>query len=325
MRVCVFGAGAIGTHVAGRLAKGGATVSVVARGSQLAAFTGGDLVVRAADGEIRARVHASADPAALGPQDVVVVTVKAPALPAVAAAIGPLLGPDTAVAFVMNGIPWWYFQGTPDDARRLPLLDPGDALRRAVDPARVIGGVVYSACTVVEPGVVQVDNARSRIVLGDPDGAVTVRTEALAAVLRAGGLTMEVTDRIRDTVWSKLLLNLGSGALGVLTGGPPSAFFAEAACRDATRRILEEAAAVARSMGCRVEPNADGQIANGRASMHKTSILQDLEMGRPMEIDTLYTVPIGFARAQGIPTPTLDLLSALVRVRARNAAIYPDD
>ena len=248
MKVCVFGAGAIGSHVAGRLAKGGAAVSVVARGSQLAAFQTGELVVHAPDGEIRARVAASADPAGLGPQDAVLVCVKAPALPDVAAAIGPLLGPDTAVAFLMNGIPWWYFQGTPDDARRLPSLDPGDALRRAVDPTRVIGGVVYSACTVTAPGVVQVDNARSRIVLGDPDGRVSARTEALAAVLRAGGLTMEVSDRIRDVLWSKLLLNLGSGLLGVLSGSPPGEFFTEAACCDATRRILAEAAAVATAM-----------------------------------------------------------------------------
>lgn len=326
MKACVFGAGAIGSHVAGRLAKGGAEVSVVARGAQLAAFQAGDLVVHAADGDIRARVAASAEPAELGPQDVVVVTVKAPALPSVAAAIGPLLGPDTAVAFMMNGIPWWYFHGVGGSAegQRLPLLDPGGAMWAAVDPARVIGGVVYSACTVTEPGVVHVENARSRIVLGEPDGSMSARTEALAVVLRAGGLLAPVTDRIRDTIWAKLLLNLGSGPLGVLTGSAPGQFYHEDACRDATRHVLQEAAAIAAAMGIAVDFNADGQIANGQKSMHKTSILQDLELGRPMEIDTLYTVPLDFARAHGVPTPTLDLLAALVRVRARAAGLYPD-
>lgn len=324
MKVCVFGAGAIGTHVAGRLAKGGAAVSVIARGPQLAAFQANGLRVHAADGAIQARVAASADAGALGRQDIVVVTVKAPALPSVARGIGPLLGPDTAVAFVMNGIPWWYFQGTggAEEGRRLDKLDPGDALREAVHPARVIGGVVYSACTLTEPGVVHVENQRSRIVLGAPDGRPSERIEALAAILRAGGLVMDVTGRIRDAVWAKLLLNLGLGPLAVLTGCAPGQFYAEDACRDATRRVLAEGAAVAAAMGCPVEPNAEGQIANGAKSQHKSSILQDLEGGRPMEIDALYGVPLDFARMHGVPTPTLDLLVAMVRARARQAGLY---
>jgi len=324
MKVCVFGAGAIGTHVAGRLAKGGATVSVVARGPQLAAIAADGVRVHAADGEIHARVAANADAQALGRHDAVIVTVKAPALPSVARGIGPLLGPDTAVAFAMNGIPWWYFQGTDGgEDRRLPKLDPGDALREAVHPARVVGGVVYSACTITEPGVVHVENQRSRIVLGAPDGRSSERIEALAAILRAGGLVMEVTDRIRDAVWAKLLLNLGSGPLTVLAGCAPAQLFAEDACRIATRRILAEGAAIAAAMGCPVEPNAEGQIANGAKSHHKPSILQDLEGGRPMEIDALYGVPLDFARTHSVPTPTLDLLVAMVRARARQAGLYP--
>jgi 2-dehydropantoate 2-reductase len=329
MKVCVFGAGAIGTHVAGRLAKGGAAVSVVARGPQLAAIAANGVRVHAADGEIHARVAASADAQALGPQDAVIVTVKAPALPSVARGIGPLLGPETLVAFVMNGIPWWYFHGIggAEEGRRLPKLDPGDALRNAVHPARVVGGVVYSACTITEPGVVHVENQRSRIVLGAPDGRPDGRSsgriEALAALLRAGGLVMEVTDRIRDTVWAKLLLNLGLGPLAVLTGCAPGQFYAEDACRIATRRILAEGAAIAAAMGCPVEPNAEGQIANGAKSQHKSSVLQDLEHGRPMEIEALYGVPLDFARMHGVPTPTLDLLVAMVRVRARQAGLYP--
>ncbi len=321
MKVCVFGAGAIGGHLAARLAKGGATVSVVARGAHLAAIQAQGLRVHAKDGDMVARVQASADAAALGPQDMVVVAVKAPALPAVAAGIGPLLGPDTPVMFAMNGIPWWYFHSRGD--MQLPMIDPGGAVWQAVGPQRAIGGVVYSACTVTEPGVIHVENARSRLVLGEPDGTLSPRIESLAAVMREGGLVMETSDRIRDVLWSKLLLNLGSGLLGVLTGSPPGQFFQDPACCDAARRIVEEGAAIARAMGCDVQPNVEGQIKNGLASMHKTSILQDLELGRPMEIDTLYTAPLHFARQHGVPTPTLDLLSALVRARARAAGLYP--
>ena len=325
MKVCVFGAGAIGTHVAGRLAKGGAQVSVVARGSQLAAIGANGVRVHAADGEIHARVAASADAGGLGRQDAVVVTVKAPSLPSVAAGIGPLLGPDTAVAFAMNGIPWWYFQGTggAEEGRRLRKLDPDGALQDVVHPARVIGGVVYSACTITEPGVVHVENPRSRIVLGTPNGQASGQMEALAAILRAGGLAIDVTSRIRDAVWAKLLLNLGSGPLAVLTGCAPAQIFADGACRDATRRILAEGAAVAAAMGCPVKPDAEGQIANGVRSHHKPSILQDLEGGRPMEIDALYGVPLDFARMHGVATPTLDLLVAMVQARARQAGLYP--
>ncbi len=324
MKVCVFGAGAIGGHVAGRLAKGGAEVSVVARGAHLAAIRANGLRVLAPDGEIVARVAATDDPSTLGPQDAVFVAVKAPALPSVAAGIGPLLGVDTPVAFVMNGIPWWYYHahGGPQDGAALPRLDPEGALQRAVGFRRAIGGIVYSACTVIEPGVVHVEHARNRLILGEPDGSRSARVLALAAVLEAGGLTMEVTERVRDAVWGKLLLNLGSGPLGVLTGSPPQDFYAEEACRAATRSVLAEAAAVAAAVGCSVTPDAEGQVRNGSKSGHKTSILQDLELGRPMEIDTLYTVPLEMARAAGVPTPTLDLLAALTRARARSAGLY---
>ncbi len=203
MKVCVFGAGAIGGHLAGRLAEGGAAVSVVARGAQLDAIRADGLTVRAPDRTIHARVAASDDPAALGPQDAVLVAVKAPSLPSVAAGIGPLLGPETPVVFVMNGIPWWYFDrhGGPLDGRRLPRIDPGVGVREAVGPARTLGGVVYSACTVVAPGVIEVAGTGSRLVLGEPDRTAPLdRAEAIAAPLRAGGIKTVCTDHIRDEI-----------------------------------------------------------------------------------------------------------------------------
>lgn len=324
MKVCVFGAGAIGGHLAGRLAKGGAEVSIIARGAHLAAIQAHGLRVETPSEVIEAHVPASDDPAALGPQDAVIVAVKAPALSSVAASIAPLLDPDTSVIFVMNGIPWWYWQmhGGPQNGRALPLLDPGGALARAVEPRRVMGGVVYSACTVTAPGIVRVESTGGKLVLGELDGVVSPRAEAMAAPLRAGGITVEVSPRIRDAVWAKLLLNLGSGPLGVLGAAAPRDFYAEPACREATRAVLAEAAALAAAMGCVVVPDVEGQIRQGAGSGHKTSILQDLEASQPMEIDALYTVPLQMARAAAVATPMLDLLVGLVRVRARAAGLY---
>ena len=324
LKVCVFGAGAIGGHLAGRLFRGGADTSVVARGAHLAAIQAKGLRVTAPDADFMCPVAATDDPATLGPQDFVVVTVKAPALPSVAAAIAPLLGPDTAVAFVMNGIPWWYYHahGGPQEGQELPRLDPDGALRRVVGFERAIGGVVYSACTVTAPGEVHVEHNRNRLVLGEPDGTVSDRIRALGAMLERGGITIEITEKIRDAVWAKLLLNLGSGPLGVLTGSAPKDFYTEDVLQGATRAVLAEAALLATAVGCHVAPDADGQVRNASKSSHKTSILQDLELGRPMEIDALYTVPLEMARSAGVATPTLDLLAALTRARARTAGLY---
>jgi len=324
LKICVYGAGAIGGHLAARLAKGGAEVSVIARGANLEAMRAGGLRVHAPDGELHAPVRATDDPAELGRQDAVIVTVKAPALPAVAAGIPALLRPDTPVVFAMNGIPWFYFhrEGGAHDGTRLPKVDPDGALWQAVGPERAVAGVVYSACTVVAPGVVEVENPGSRLILGESDGAPSPRIDALAEVFRAGGLTIEISPRIREAIWQKLLLNLGSGLLAILTGSAPNRFFAEPGCQDVTRRVLAEGAGIAGALGCELKPNAEGQIRNGSKSNHKPSILQDLELGRPMEIDSIYGVPLDLARLLGVATPMLETLVAMVRVRAREAGLY---
>ncbi len=325
MKVCVFGGGAIGSHFAARLVQGGAEVSVVARGAQLAAIRADGIRLEAADGAFQARVTASDRPAELGPQDAVLVAVKAPSLPSVAAAIGPLLGQGTPVAFLMNGIPWWYFHahGGALDGRRLPLVDPDGALWRAIGPERAIGGVVYSACTVLRPGVVHVENSRSRLILGEPDGALSARAEALAAHLRGPGVAVEVSGRIRDEIWSKLLLNLTSIPFSVLTLAPPRALYTEPAVTEAAERIIDEAVAVAEALGCRPRHDAVALVGQYLKMAHKPSMLQDLELGRSMEIDALLEAPLALARLVDRPTPLLDLLVALVKVRARVAGLYP--
>lgn len=325
MKICVFGAGAVGGHIAARLHRGGARTSVIARGAHLEAMRRDGLIVRAPDGEIHAPVAAHDDPRALGEQDAVIVTVKAPALPAMAGMIAPLLGPDTAVVFAMNGIPWWYFHahGGALDGHRLPSIDPGDAVWNTVGPARVIGGVVYSGCTVVAPGIVEVGGASSRLEFGEPDGSVSPRMEAIAQCLRAGGLPIDITQRIRDRIWTKLLLNMATGPLCVVSQSTMSELTTEPACLAAMQRVIVEATKIANALGCTVPDDGAKALDRSRNSKHRPSILQDLEAGRPMEITALYEVPLDLARLHDVATPTLDLVVALARQRARRQGSMP--
>jgi 2-dehydropantoate 2-reductase len=272
----------------------------------------------------QARVAAAQHPAELGPQDAVIVTVKAPALPSVAAAIAPLLGPDTPVAFVMNGIPWWYFHRHAGalEGRRLPCVDPDDQVWNAVTPARAIGGVVWSACTVIEPGVIQVANATSRVILGEPDGTASARIAAILAPLAAGGIQATENQDIRTALWTKLLGNLASGPLVVLARAAPREAFAEPAIAAAARTIIAEGLATAEALGCQVRPDIERQMAGLATMTHRPSVLQDLELGRPMEIAGIYEGALELARLAGVETPMLDLVTALARVRAREAGLY---
>jgi 2-dehydropantoate 2-reductase len=317
MRICVFGAGAIGGHLAGRLARGGAEVSVVARGAYLDAIrAAGAVAVHAPDATFRAEVRATDDPRTLGPQDAVVVTVKAPALPSVAAGVAPLLREDTPVAFVMNGIPWWYFDGEGGPRageRRLPRLDPGDAVRNAVGIRRTLGGVVWSACTVAEPGHIRVETADSRVVLGEVDGRDSPRAGLLAAALRAGGMGGEATADIRAALWTKLVNNLTNGPICLLTRRSMRDTFADPALLEAARRAMREGLAIAAAMGRPVPGDPEGRILRSVTLPHKPSVLQDLEAGKALEFDALFTAPLQLARAAGVATPTLDTLVALAR------------
>jgi 2-dehydropantoate 2-reductase len=323
VKVCVYGAGAIGGHLAGRLSKGGAEVSVVARGAHLAAMQRDGLVVHAQDGEIHAPVAASDDPRQLGPQDCVIVAVKAPALASVAAGIGPLLGPETSVVFAMNGVPWFYFHrhGGPLDGIHLPRIDPGDLMWNAVGPERAIAGIVYSACSVSQPGHIHVEG-RSRLVLGEPDGSVSARATAIADVLRAGGITMDVSPRMRDEIWRKLLLNMITGPLCVLGQANLNDAHVDPETQAAGRAMLAEGLALAKAMGCDINLDADKVMAANKGVRHKPSILQDLELGRPMEIDALYVTPLELAKRLNVPMPVFELLVALTKVRARSAGLY---
>ncbi len=323
MKICIYGAGAVGGHLAGRLAAGGVDVAVVARGPHLAAIQANGLRVETPEGPLVSHPLASDSAAAIGVQDLVIVAVKAPALPQVAAGMKPLLGPDTPVAFVMNGIPWWYFHGAPGPFadKRLPRIDPGGAVWDAIGPGRAIGAIAHTACTVIAPGVIKVGNPRNRFVFGRPDGHDDPLLANLAEFLRAGGVEVDVTPRIRDAIWEKLLMNLVGGSLGILTGSPMGEALANRAIATAAEQIAAEAVSIARALGC--DPgDPEGGLARLKVSRHKQSILQDLELGRAMEIDALLAVPLELARLAGVATPTADLIVGLAVQRARAAGLY---
>ena len=325
MRICIFGVGSVGGYLAGFLAKGGHDISVVARGAHLAAIRERGLTVETPDESLNVRLPASDDTAELGQQDAVIVTVKSPALPQVAQTIAPLLRPDTCVAFVMNGIPWWYFHahGGSLEGRRLPLLDPDDGLWRTVGPERAIGGVFWPACSVPAPGVVRLLTGAGRgTVFGEPGGRITSRITALADAFRASQLPVTVAPDIRSLIWQKLIFNLSAGPMCVLTQSAVRATHEEAALIECSRRMLAEASAIAHAMGHAQEIDVERVVATNTKLAHRPSILQDLEAGRPMEIDALYSVPLEMARMMDVATPTLDLLVSLIKMRARAAGLY---
>lgn len=323
-RICVFGAGAIGGHLAARLAAAGHDVSVVARGAQLEAIRREGLVLRQQGRpDVAGRVRAAERASDLGPQDAVFVTVKATALSSFAPHAAALTGPDTVFAFVQNGIPWWYAQGlpagrpTPPDLSR---LDPGGALARAVEARRVIGGVVYSSNEVVAPGVIEGYNpGAEHLVLGEPGDAEGEATLALRECVARAGLPSPATRDIRAAVWEKLLNNMGACLCVPL--GEPLRVFAEDADLQALRdAIREEGLAIAAAHG--VDVGAAPRRPGGRQAPpptdFKPSMLQDLERGRPMEVDAQLRLPLAFARAAGVPAPHLRTLAAFV---ARLAAV----
>jgi len=325
MRICVFGAGSVGGYLAGFLARGGADVSVVARGAHLAAIRAGGLRVETPDETVAVRLSASDNPADLGEQDAVIVTVKAPALPDVAARIAPLLREDTAVAFVMNGIPWWYFHryGGAREGQQLPRLDPGGALWRSVGPQRALGGIFWPACSTPAPGLVRLLTGAGRgTVFGEPDGTTTPRIGALADAFQAAHLPVTIASDIRTLIWQKLVFNLSAGPMCVLTETPVFATHTETALIDCSTRMVAEATAVARAMGIALDLDMAQIIATNTRLQHRPSILQDLQAGRPMEVDALYSVALDMARMAGVATPTLDLLVALIKAKARTRGLY---
>jgi 2-dehydropantoate 2-reductase len=315
-KICVFGAGAVGSFVAAHLVRGGAQVSVIARGAHLAAVKSRGIDVRHDNGhtEILPVFEASDQPSDLGVQDVVIVTVKCTSLSDVAAQISPLLSTHTAVAFIGNGIPWWYADAaTGSSPLSADETDPGFRLHDAVGLDRTIGGLAYCGCRLIAPGTVAVANYPSSIVLGELDGRITERVQAVADVLAAGGLPCRLSRDIRDDVWAKLLTNLSSGPICLLSRQSMRDSFADPVLHHAGVQLVDEGIRIAAAaLGRPFLGSADEIIDRLGQADHKPSILQDLELGRPMELDSLLIRPQRFARRLGVKTPMLDLLLSLV-------------
>lgn len=326
MRICVFGAGAIGGNFAARLADAGNEVSVVARGAHLEAIRAKGLTLIAGDKKIVAKVKASDRPADLGPQDAVISTLKATALGDLAASVGPLLGPDTPVVFAQNGIPWWYGHGLAKSrpaAPDLSMLDPGGALAKSVGLHRTLGGTISSPNHVAEPGIV-VNEIPDRNVLcvGEIDDRASQRVGMLRAALKGAGISSPDTADIRYDIWHKLMANLTGSTVALILGQPSSVQKTPLVNR-MCRRAHAEALAVADAHGVKLDDHPDTRYGPKRVYFdHRPSILQDYDLGRPMEIESIVRAPIAFARSAGIDTPTLDAIEAVTVTLAASKGLY---
>ncbi|KQV96933.1 ketopantoate reductase family protein [Rhizobacter sp. Root1221] len=317
-RICIFGAGAVGGHMAAWLARAGLDVSVVARGPHLDAIRANGLRYVSDAEDFTVRVAASADARDLGPQDLVISAVKAHTLPHVVDGMQPLLGPETPVVFATNGVPWWYFHGLPEGAdqpsasERLKRLDPGGRLWQGLGARRAIGCVVTSPNELSAPGVVRNNATTNTFVIGEPDNTMSARLRAIETLLRQGLSGVSATTAIRDVVWSKLMLNITTSTLGALTMRPPIEFAHDEPMLAVYRPLLAEGVRVAASLGVQVAADEEARIARMRTVRHPPSMLQDLMAGRPLEIDAQLLAVQDLARQGGVATPVLDILLALL-------------
>jgi 2-dehydropantoate 2-reductase len=322
MKVCVYGAGAIGGYLGVELALSGVDVTLIARGPHLEAIRANGLTLLVGAERKVARVRATDAPEDAGPHDYVVLGMKAHSVPPIVERIVPLLGPDTAVVTAQNGVPWWYFHALagPLEGRRVESVDPGGRIWDTLGPARAIGCVVYPSCEIVEPGVVRHIDGK-RFMLGEPDGSKSDRVVGLSQAMTKAGFKAPVRPRIRDDIWLKLWGNCSFNPVSVLTLATLEEMTAHAPTRDVIRRLMTEAADVAGALGVKFAVDVETRIDwGGDVGAHKTSMLQDLERGRPMEIDALVGAVAELGRLVDVPTPTLDAVLALVQLRAAAAA-----
>jgi 2-dehydropantoate 2-reductase len=324
VRICVYGAGAIGGYLGAQLALAGEDVTLIARGPHLEAMRENGVRLLIDDGERVAHPRCTDDPAEAGEQDYVFVTLKAHSAPTAVGPMQPLLGAQTAVVTAQNGVPWWYFYGLegPWRDRRLESVDPGGVQWDGIGPERAIGCVVYPATEVVEPGVIR-HLEGDRFTLGEPSGEKTERVQTLARTLVRAGLRAPVR-RIRDEIWVKLWGNLSFNPVSALTLETLDVVATDPGTRAVCRAMMLEAQAVGEKLGVRFPVDVERRLDGGAAvGAHRTSMLQDLERGRPMEIDALVTAVEEMGRLVEVPTPTIDVVLALVRQRARVAGAYP--
>jgi len=325
-RICIFGAGAIGGYVGAALHEAGAEVSLVARGPHLEAIRAEGLGLEK-DGKVsRYSLPASDKPADLGPQDYVILAIKAHTIPMILDDLMPLLGPDTAVVPAVNGLPWWYFHkaqtGTALDEKPLQAVDPGGRVWNEIGPERAIGCVVYPACEIAAPGLVKHLDG-DRFTLGEPSMEQSERVKTLSSLMIAGGLKAPQKPRIRDEIWVKLWGNCSFNPVSALTGATLDAIGNDPESRALVHAIMTEVKSVGEAIGVRFSVPIEKRIDGAAAIIgHKPSTRQDIEAGRPLEIDPLVTAVLELAEGLGIETLALAHVTALLKLQAETLGLY---
>ena len=327
MRFAVVGAGAIGGYLGARLALAGHEVVLIARNRNLEAIRAGGFKLIEEDGRERVARAVRAEPrmADAGPQDAVLLTVKAHQVHELLPDLRALFGPQTMLVTMINGVPWWYFQrlGGPWEGRRLDSVDPGGVLADAIEPERIVGGVVYPAAELVAPGVVRVVEG-NRFTLGEPDGSRSERIEALSQAFMAAGFKAPVSRDIRSEIWLKLWGNLSFNPISALTQATLQEICRFPPTRELAARMMTEARAVAEALGVRIRITLEQRIAGAEAvGAHKTSMLQDVQAGRTPELAALVGAVIELGQVVGVPTPTIEAVHAATALLARTLAAGP--
>jgi 2-dehydropantoate 2-reductase len=325
MRICIYGAGAIGGYLAVLLKQGGADVSLVARGAHLDAIKANGLTLLIGDDEKRERMPATSDPRDLGRQDYVIVALKAHQAWEAAEQLQPLLGADTAVVTAQNGVPWWYFYGLDDvySHLRLQSVDPGNRQWNAIGPERVIGCTVYPATEISAPGVIR-HIYGNQFGLGEPNRQSSARLSRLADAYAAGGLKPRIYDDIRDDIWLKLWGNLCFNPISALTHATLDVIATDPGTRALSRNMMLEAREIASHFGAHFRVDVDRRIDGAaKVGAHRTSMLQDLDKKRPLEIDALLKAVQEMGRMARIETPFIDSVLALVQQMGRANGVYP--
>lgn len=324
MKICIFGAGAIGGYLGAKLAAHGTDVSLVARGPHLDAMRTNGLRLIDETGETNVRVNASSDPADLGEQDYLVITLKAHSVPPMVEKMAPLIGKHTTILSCVNGVPWWYFYKLGGDLEdtQLESVDPAGAQWNGFGPEKVLGCVVYPAAEVVEPGVIKHIEG-NRFSLGEPDGQKSDRIVTLSKIFSEAGLKAPVRPRIRDEIWVKLWGNLSFNPISALTHATLDILCTDPSTRIVARNMMLEAQEIAEKLGVKFPIDVDRRIEGGAAvGAHRTSMWQDLDMGRPMEIDALVGSVKELGRITETPTPTIDVVLGLIQMRGKIAGVY---
>ena len=323
-KACIVGAGAIGGWIGTGLARAGCDVSVVARGDALAHIRAHGLRLQTVTGVEAASVRSSNDPAALGVQDLVVIAVKAPSLLSVARSIAPLIGPDTMVLTAMNGVPWWFFQGFGGayEGTRLQAVDATAEISAAIPASSVIGCVVHASCSLSEPGMVH-HHFGNKLILGEPSGIKTPRVQALAKLLTAAGFEAPVSDQIQVDAWYKLWGNMTVNPISAITGATTDLILGDPLVRNFVSSVMLEAKEIGARMGIPISQQPEDRHAvTLKLGAFKTSMLQDVEAGKAVELDALVTVVKEMGALVGVPTPHTDALLGLARLHAQVRGLY---